>query len=315
MEITRNTTFEKQFMTDLEIFYELKKSVLEHYQNSYPYFNGSWKSFSSQDILNLIDDIQLKTKQSVSEKWIYTHLKPETNEKLPRKDMLDILSVYVGKSGWDELKFVDAIASKKDVTLSLSKENLKNNFGLLLLVFVVFAFGIYFISKKYDEKPSKIKFQNSFTKDSISNEDVKAFVVEDSIEKPIDLKSESLHLEKGTKVVIKSPFYKQKEITISPNEPLSRVELNPNDYAMMLKAFMKSDIKDWQTRKEQLNKILSDNLEVMIMLQNDLGAEYFNKTEFSQKVVIPSASLKKLKIVELKQEKDNKISFLRLTEE
>jgi phosphopantetheine adenylyltransferase len=84
---------------------------------------------------------------------------------------------------------------------------------------------------------------------------------------------------------------------------------------MMLKAFMKSDIKDWQTRKEQLNKILSDNLEVMVMLENDLGAEYFNKTEFAQKVVIPSTSLKKLKIVELRQEKDNKISFLRLTEE
>ena len=138
-------------------------------------------------------------------------------------------------------------------------------------------------------------------------------MVEDSVEKQIDLKSESLNLEKGTKVVIKSPLYKQKEITISNNQLLSRVELNPNDYAMMLKAFMKSDIKDWQT--EQLNKILSDNLEVMLMLQNDLGAEYFNKTEFSQKVVIPSASLKKLKIVELRQEKDNKISFLRLTEE
>jgi hypothetical protein len=241
--------------------------------------------------------------------------KTRNQREITRKGMLNILSVYVGKSGWDELKFVDTIDSKKDITRSFSKENLKKKFGLLLLIFVVFAFGIYFISKKYDKKPSIIKFQNSYTKDSISNEDVKAFVVEDSVEKPIDLKSESLHLEKGTKVVIKSPFYKQKEITISPNEPLSRVELNPNDYAMMLKAFMKSDIKDWQTRKEQLNKILSDNLEVMIMLQNDLGAEYFNKTEFSQKVVIPSASLKKLKIVELKQEKDNKISFLRLTEE
>jgi len=311
----RNTTFEKHFMTDLEIFYQLKKSVLEHYQNSYPYFNGSWKSFSSQDILNLIDDVQLKTKQSVSEKWIYTHLKPETNEKLPRKDMLDILSVYVGKSGWDEFKFMDKIYFKKDVTLNTSKQNLKKKFGLLLLIFGVFAFVIYFISKKYEEKPPIIKFQNSFTKDSISKEDVKAYVVEDSVEKPIDLKSPTLNLEKGIKVVIKSPFYKQKEITISSNEPFSRVELNPNDYAMMLKAFMKSDIKDWETRKEQLDKILSDNLEVMVMLQNDLGAEYSNKTEFSQKVVIPSASLKKLKIVELKQEKDNKISFLRLTEE
>ncbi|MES2863234.1 MAG: hypothetical protein V4666_03890 [Bacteroidota bacterium] len=300
-------------MTDLEIFYQLKKSVLEQYQNSYPYFNGSWKSFSSQDILNLIDDVQLKTKQSVSEKWIYTHLKPETNEKLPRKDMLDILSVYVGKSGWDEFKFID----NSNVRLSgveATYRKPKKKFGIWLLIFGILIIG-FTIWKFTSKDNQKIQFQNSFTKDSISKEEVKAYVLEDSVEKPIDIQSPTLNLEKGTKVVIKSPFYKQKEITISTNEPLSRVELNPNDYAMMLKAFMKSDIKDWQTRKEQLNKILSDNLEVMVMLENDLGAEYFNKTEFAQKVVIPSASLKKLKIVELKQEKDNKISFLRLTEE
>lgn len=304
-------------MTELEIFYQLKKSVLEQYQNNYPYFNGSWKSFSSQDISNLIDDVQLKAKQSVSEKWIYTHLKPETNEKLPRKDMLDILSVYAGKSGWDEFKFGFA----KDVTLSgpetsgeVSRVKPKTKFGILFLAFGILLIG-FTIWKFTSNTEQKIELQNSFTKDSISKEDVKAFVVDDSVEKPIDLKSNNLNLEKGTKIIIKSPFYKPKEITISTSEALSRVELNPNDYAMMLKAFMKSDIKDWQTRKEQLNKILSDNLEVMVMLQDNLGAEYFNKTEFSQKVVIPSVSLKKLKIVELKQEKDNKISFLRLTEE
>ena len=303
-------------MTELEIFYQLKKRVLEQYQISYPYFNGSWKSFSSQDILNLIDDVQQKTKQSVSEKWIYTHLKPETNEKLPRKDMLDILSVYVGKSGWDEFKFVDVVASnEKDVRPSGVKAiKRKSKIGIWFLIFGILVVGLM-VWKFFPKENQKIELQNSFTKDSVSKEDVKAFVVEDSVEKPIDLKSENLNLEKGTKVVIKSPLYIQKEITILANEPVSRIELNPNDYAMMLKAFMKSDIKDWQTRKEQLNKILSDNLEVMVMLQNDLGAEYFNKTEFSQKVIIPSPSLKKMKIVELKQEKDNKISFLRLTEE
>lgn len=295
-------------MTDLEIFYQLKKCVLEQYQNSYPYFNGSWKSFSSQDIINLIDSIQLKTKQSVSEKWIYTHLKPETNDKLPRKDMLDILSVYVEKSGWDEFKFNDT----SNFNSNKKKSNSIKYIGLGLVSIVLLSFVIW---KFTSNKNKKIEFQNSFTKDSIAKEDVKAFIVEDAVEKPIDLKSATLNLEKGTKIIIKSPFYKPKEIIISANDALSRIELNPNDYAMMLKAFMKSDIKDWQTRKEQLNKILSDNLEVMIMLQNDLGAEYFNKTEFSQKVVIPSASLKKLKIVEVKQEKDNKISFLRLTEE
>lgn len=296
-------------MTDLEFFYQLKKSVLEQYQNSYPYFNGSWKSFSAQDILNLIDDIQLITKQSISEKWIYTHLKPETNQKLPRKDMLDILSVYVGKSGWDEFVFNDNINDNN---------NVKSGFKKKLVIWVLF-FGVliagFFIWKFLSKEEQKLEFQNSFTKDSIAKEEVKAYVVEDTVEKQIDINSSTFNIDKATKVVLKSPFYKPKVITILPNEPIAKVELNPNDYAMMLKAFMKSDIKDWQTRKEQLNKILSDNLEVMVMLQNNLGAEYFNKQEFSQKVILPTASLKKLKIVELKQENDNKISFLRLTTE
>lgn len=297
-------------MTDLEFFYQLKKSVLEQYQNSYPYFNGSWKSFSAQDILNLIDDIQLITKQSISEKWIYTHLKPETNQKLPRKDMLDILSVYVGKSGWDEFVFNGNIKENNNNF----KLVFSNKIGILVLVFGVLIAG-FFIWKFLSKEEQKLEFQNSFTKDSIAKEEVKAYVVEDTVEKQIDLNSSTFNIDKATKVVLKSPFYKPKVITILPNEPIAKVELNPNDYAMMLKAFMKSDIKDWQTRKEQLNKILSDNLEVMVMLQNNLGAEYFNKQEFSQKVILPTASLKKLKIVELKQENDNKISFLRLTTE
>ena len=304
-------------MTDLELFYQLKKSVLEQYQNSYPYFNGSWKSFSNQDILNLIEDIQSKTKQTVSEKWIYTHLKPETNQKLPRKDMLDILSVYVGKSGWDEFVFTNNVNSNVNSNINSNvNKNLafgfSKKFGIWMLFFGVLSIG-FFIWKFASKEEHRIEFQNSFTKDSIAKEEVKAFVVEDTVEKQIDIQSPMLNIDKATKVVLKSPFYKPKEITILPNEPITRVELNPNDYAMMLKAFMKSDIKDWQTRKEQLNKILSDNLEVMVMLQNNLGAEYFNKTEFSQKVILPTASIKKLKIVELKQEKDNKISFLRLT--
>jgi hypothetical protein len=223
--------------------------------------------------------------------------------------MLDILSVYVGKSGWDEFVFNDNINDNN---------NVKSGFKKKLVIWVLF-FGVliagFFIWKFLSKEEQKLEFQNSFTKDSIAKEEVKAYVVEDTVEKQIDLNSSTFNIDKATKVVLKSPFYKPKEITILPNEPIAKVELNPNDYAMMLKAFMKSDIKDWQTRKEQLNKILSDNLEVMVMLQNNLGAEYFNKQEFSQKVILPTASLKKLKIVELKQENDNKISFLRLTTE
>jgi hypothetical protein len=150
-------------MTDLEFFYQLKKSVLEQYQNSYPYFNGSWKSFSAQDILNLIDDIQLITKQSISEKWIYTHLKPETNQKLPRKDMLDILSVYVGKSGWDEFVFNGNIKENNNNF----KLGFSNKIGIWVLFFGVLIAG-FFIWKFLSKEEQKLEFQNSFTKDSIA---------------------------------------------------------------------------------------------------------------------------------------------------
>jgi hypothetical protein len=91
--------------------------------------------------------------------------------------------------------------------------------------------------------------------------------------------------------------------------------LTPDDYAMMLKAFMVSDIKNWQTRKEQLDKILSDDLEVIVMLRDNVGAEYFDKNEFSQKLIVPTATVKRMKIIEIKNNADNKIQFIRIKQE
>ena len=81
------------------------------YQEHYTFFQGSWKSFSAHDIQNLIGLIEENCKQTISEKWIYTHLKPESNSKVPRKDMLNILAQFVGFSGWDEFVFDENVAT------------------------------------------------------------------------------------------------------------------------------------------------------------------------------------------------------------
>jgi hypothetical protein len=59
---------------------------------------------------------------------------------------------------------------------------------------------------------------------------------------------------------------------------------------------------------------LADDLEVIILLPNNLGAEYFNKEEFAQKLIIPSPSLKKMTIVELQQNDQKRITFIRITQ-
>jgi predicted DNA-binding transcriptional regulator AlpA len=305
-------------MTEIVVFYELKKSVLEHYKKRYPYFNGDWKSFSSQDILNLIEAVFEETKSSVSEKWIYTHLKPEANEKLPRKDMLDIFSKYVGKASWDEFKFsfkeVEKVEINKKVIVSEKVFNTKKRviFGFILLVF---SSVIFWKQYKKEAKTKVINLKEQFSNDTISSENTKAYVVEDAIEKEIPIANSKIEVDENATVIVKSPFFKEKNINLKQQPEVNIIELVPNDYVAILNGFIKSDIKDWQTRKTQLELILEDNAEVIIMLKNNLGSEYFNKSEFSQKLIIPTASLKKLKIVEVKNNQKNKITFVRLIEE
>jgi hypothetical protein len=306
-------------MTELEQFQELKDKVLLKYQEQYPFFQGTWKTFSSQDIQNLIGLIEVQCKQTISEKWIYTHLKPETNSKIPRKDMLNILSQFVGYSGWDEFTFEEKVVvsnASKEVT----KSRKKFWFLLLILIFGI-AIALVFFYKKEAPKPKVIELNNEFTNEKVSSKEVKVFEVNDSVSKPLEVKEGKVQVsneDKKTKLVIKSPFYKTKTVDLNANGEVSesnKIDLKPDDYAMMLKAFMSSDIKDWKTRKEQLDKILSNDLEVMVMLKDNLGAEYFNKTEFSQKLIIPTATLRKMKIIEIEKETNQKIKFIRITQE
>ncbi|GAA4040660.1 hypothetical protein [Flavobacterium chungnamense] len=307
-------------MTELEKFQELKQKVLLKYQEHHPFFQGTWKTFSSQDIQNLIGLIEEKCKQKISEKWIYTHLKPETNNKIPRKDMLNILSEFVGFSGWDEFTFEEKIVQTIQGSQS---EKSKISKKWMLLLFIPLALVVVFFSKKEESKPKTIQLNNEYTNEKVNAEEVKVFELKDSVKQELEIKEGKVQVSNNgnekSKLVIQSPFYEPKTIVINSNgsvtEPPKRIDLKPDDYAMMLKAFMLSDIKDWQTRKEQLNKILSDNLEVIVMLKDDLGAEYFNKSEFSQKLIVPTASLKKMKIVEIKNDANDKIQFIRIKQE
>lgn len=299
-------------MTELEIFEQLKQKVLLKYQEHYPYFQGNWKNFSSQDIQNLIILIEGKTKQNVSEKWIYTHLKPETNSKLPRKDMLDILSQFSGFLGWDEFMFKNReVASEEKAVFPKKRNKLIFVFIGILIVVIIISF-LFYSNKKSTQK---FQLKNEFTQETIQAKDVKAYKIENNEKIQIPIKNATVEVEakdENTKIVVESPYYKKQEIKVNSNSDNSQILLKPDDFAMMLKAFMKSDIKDWETRKVQLDKILSDDLEVIVMLKDNLGTEYFDKKEFSQKLIVPTESVKKMQILEIKNAENGKIEFIRI---
>ncbi|MDY0090549.1 MAG: hypothetical protein RBR78_09310 [Flavobacteriaceae bacterium] len=297
-------------MNELEIFQELKKKILETYQKSYHYFQGDWSSFSSKDIRQLIDLIEIEHKERVSEKWIYTHLKPESNQKLPRKDMLDIFSRFAGYSDWDEFVFQNQkkIEIPAETVVKPVQKPSKNWFWLLLIPLI--GLGIYFLPKKKTESKT-LEIKNKFTNEPVQTEDIQVYKIEGEEKIPVEIENSKIELEeKDEKILIESPYFEKKEVEISKTN--GEIFVKPEDYAMVLKNFILSDIKDWENRKEKLGKILSDDLEVIIMLKNNLGAEYLNKEEFSGKLIVPTSETKKMKILHLETNDQKEITFIRI---
>ena len=297
-------------MNELKDFQELKKRILVTYQSYYPQFQGDWKSFSSKDIRQLIDLIETELKERVSEKWIYTHLKPEANEKLPRKDMLDIFSRFSGFADWDDFRFQNRSDSEellaKDGKLPKSKQRLLA-FGLVLFaVLVTVAYTFYNKSE-----PKTIQIKNEFTKEPVQAEELQVFKVSKDEKIPVDLENSSFEVDTNSeKIIIESPYFETKEVEISKTD--QEILIKPEDYAMVLKNFIHSDLKDWENRKEKLEKILSEDLEVILMLKENLGAEYLNKEEFSGKLIVPTSETKKMKILNLETNDKKQINFIRI---
>jgi len=297
-------------MDELKNFQELKKRILEAYQKFYPQFQSDWKNFSSKDIRQLIDLIETELRERVSEKWIYTHLKPETNDKLPRKDMLDIFSRFSGFADWDDFIFQNRAEPENPIELQKNPARKNSKYlGWLLLILPILGI-IYFFTKNHSD-PKVLEIRNEFTREPVPAGEIRVFSVSNEEKIPVDPENSTIEVKNHSeKLIIESPYFEKKEVEISETD--KEILIKPEDYAMVLKHFIHSDLGDWKKRKEKLEKILSEDLEVIILLKDNLGAEYLNKEEFSGKLVVPTSETRKMKILNLETNEQKQITFIRI---
>jgi hypothetical protein len=90
---------------DLTYFYALKKAVAEAFRSTHPASQHPRESWRGQEIVDFQESLQAKVKGRISEKWFYTHIKNPKNERLPRIDMLNLLSEYAGFRNWQEFVY------------------------------------------------------------------------------------------------------------------------------------------------------------------------------------------------------------------
>ncbi len=141
-------------MTDLDLlhFEQLKKDVQAQYLKEYtPSYDeiSKWKGI---DIIYFQEDLRKKAKGNISEKSFYTYFKSSPVAKLPRIDMLNLLSIYAGYDSWYDFKknhlFAgELLSDEKDLSDDELKELEKTVSSALNL-------------PKTEEEPKKAVFNN-----------------------------------------------------------------------------------------------------------------------------------------------------------
>ncbi|WP_346983927.1 hypothetical protein [Chryseobacterium sp. POE27] len=164
-------------MTDLDIlhFEQLKKDVQAQYLKEYTPSNDDISKWKGIDIIYFQEDLRKKAKGNISEKSFYTYFKNSPVTKLPRIDMLNLLSIYAGYDSWYEFKkqhlFTgellrdDEDLNAEDIeeiekTVSAAPDLLTNENSL----------------KKQDEKPDEnTDLQKSITENQTFNQNKESF--------------------------------------------------------------------------------------------------------------------------------------------
>jgi len=285
-------------------------------QKSFPGIKASISDWRGQDITDFQEDLLEKVNAHISEKWFYNHIKAE-NKSLPRIDVLNLLSKYVGYANWDD--FVYKNTDGKINIKSISKANQIFIILPLVVIFIMSVLVLLFQFFNNREREYSFDFYDSYTKEIIKNNRCEIKLLSDN-ESPIHYLSDStgrVVLKTNKSVVsmlISAPYYKSDTIIriLKKFDRAQKISLQINDYALILHYFSEMNVDDWQKRRDYLVEII-DNGAIFYQVLNDKnkqGMALYNKTEFIDKLTMPTGSLKFIEILDIKF-KNDKIILVR----
>ena len=301
-------------MNDVALFYLLKQKILVKYREDFPYYSGDIHSFGNREIAQLIDFIEKDGHGRVSEKWVYTHLKPVLNEKLPRRDMLDIFCRWLGYGDWNEFIYVhkDATAPVQETPEepALIRKSKKITYSIMGIAAIVVVAIIGLTANGGGEVPVCLK--DKYTQKEIGAERVTLHLLKDGSRHKLKKDGNCYLLgdtAKETLLIVESPYYRTDTLKIPANATHAEFDLQPDDYAMMLRAYMNGKASDWEKRRKQLGELLSDEAVIEEVMFDDIGVEFLNKQEFINKVTLPTKIARGMEIIEIEYKEDKIVSL------
>ncbi|MEM7380477.1 MAG: hypothetical protein AAF361_04680 [Bacteroidota bacterium] len=276
---------------EINVFRKLLEQVAAVFRMEYPSTDPDISKWKGRLIQDFQEDLRQKVGGSISEKWFYSHAK-NSPEKLPRIDVLDLLSKYAGYQGWN---------AYLGQHVQSPKGNKKRIIWLALAALALIATVYAFIPKK---NTYYFCFVDADKKEAITEIAIDVIILNDG-ESPSYVKSDSLGCfswttrEKQIRFIAQSPYHKNDTIYRSfSGKSDSEVRLRTDDYALMLDYYSNRNVKDWKRRRVELQRLIADDAVIFELLPFQLGVEIYNKEEFIQKLITPTQSLQKLEVVE-----------------
>jgi len=290
---------------DKHLFNLLKNSIATTFSKGHS-VDAPIETWKGDEIVAFQEDLFSKVKARVSEKWFYTYFKNNA-EKLPRIDMLNLLSEYVGYANWNDFK-----RNNNSVVTTKQKKGSSKKYWILLLVIPVLVFAGF-----------NWKGENNFhfcLVDEDKNEPITSVVdvkILQHKQSPLYLKTDSSGCfsfqtkEKTIRFVVQSPYHKTDTISRHfDHKDRSVVKLRTDDYALMLQYYSNGNKADWKKRKLQLQQLIADDAQIYQLFSQNMGIELYTKSEFINKLTIPTSSLRDIKVLD-KAYKDGKIVKLK----
>lgn len=328
----------------LQHFQTLKVKLQEALQKSHPYFEREIHVWTSPEITALQDALNEQVQGYISEKWFYTHLKPRQNEKLPRIDMLNMLSQFVGYEGWQDFIFQHTPEHKEEAQKEerpkeepkgeLKEEKAKKApkpalqtrksaswlwkgvAGLALLVTATLM--VWAMTQKASDYEVQFCFQDADTQQPVTK-GVEVFVLKKG-ETPLLQKVNQqgcvkiISQHELLTLVVKARYYQTDTIIRRVSQPKSSelVKLKKDDYALLIHLISKpgKTVKEKLQRRKQLDRMIDEEAQIFQVDESGLGVELYNKEDFIDKLSLPIRSLKALEVIETKYQ-NNRIILLR----
>ncbi len=239
--------------------------------------------------------MQKQVKASISEKSFYSYFKNAT-EKLPRVDILNILSQYCGYTHWNDFKNNHSASPHLKRTTQIPRWFwvVIIGFGLLTTVYFMIpiknTFSFCFIDQDRNQPITRIPVD---------------IIILNNRESPFYTKSDSLGCfiwktkDDYIHFVVQSPYHKTDTIyRIAPSETQEHLKIQTDDYALMLHYYANGKVEDWKNRRNELSQMIADDATIFQVLPHGLGIEIYTKNEFINKLTTPTQSLKNIEIIE-----------------